>query len=183
MAEFSASVWDCSHLTEKTCSRCKATKPVAAFYRRKSRGLKPCVLYSAHCRACACQKTKAYQDTHRDRVLAYKREHHQKNRVLHNHLKRGWNYSHTYKTTLAAYDLQLHAQNSCCAICLRSMAPAERRFAFDHDHATGLMRGVLCSACNGGLGCFRDQESLLLAALTYLRTWKDQHGQDEAVNE
>lgn len=59
-------------------------------------------------------------------------------------------------------------QNSRCAIC-------GRRFEFagkphlDHCHRTKKVRGLLCSACNKGLGLFRDDVAVLEAAIAYLR--------------
>lgn len=42
----------------------------------------------------------------------------------------------------------------------------------DHDHSTGLVRGILCARCNTGLGLLGDSETTLQKAQEYLRrTW------------
>lgn len=53
-------------------------------------------------------------------------------------------------------------QGGKCAICPR---PGTRA---DHDHETGMVRGMLCDSCNLGLGKFRDDPGLLASAFAYL---------------
>jgi hypothetical protein len=52
-----------------------------------------------------------------------------------------------------------------CVICGE---PKDERFAVDHDHSTGHVRGGLCMRCNMGLGHFRDNPELLRFAALYL---------------
>jgi hypothetical protein len=61
----------------------------------------------------------------------------------------------------------LEAQNGSCAICHRS--PRKRCLVVDHDHATGRVRGLLCTNCNHrGLGAFGDSHEVVQRAADYL---------------
>lgn len=71
-----------------------------------------------------------------------------------------------YGITLEQYDQMFNKQGGVCAICGRP--PKIRRLAVDHDHKTGIVRGLLCFRCNYGLGFWKDDKQLLGAALTYL---------------
>ena len=51
-----------------------------------------------------------------------------------------------------------------CGIC-KSIGV---RLAIDHDHDTLVVRGLLCTLCNTGLGHFKERISLLRAAIQYL---------------
>jgi hypothetical protein len=69
---------------------------------------------------------------------------------------------------------QLKAMNEACGgLCEICRQPNEntqqKRLVVDHDHLTGVVRGLLCTACNTGLGVFKDNELLLAKAIMYLR--------------
>lgn len=74
-----------------------------------------------------------------------------------------------YSITVEQYDAMLAEQDGGCAICGTRIADrAGRRHYVDHCHETGIVRGVLCSACNSGLGHFKDNRDLLYRAIEYL---------------
>lgn len=73
------------------------------------------------------------------------------------------------------YDLQdmAKAQDHKCAICgnpeYEQRNGRVRHLSVDHDHRTGKVRALLCTACNKGLGHFKDDVDLMLKAIAYLR--------------
>jgi hypothetical protein len=75
-----------------------------------------------------------------------------------------------YGITPEDYDERLASQGGRCAIC-RTTEPsgkANSYFHVDHDHETGVVRGLLCGRCNGALGLFGDDVANLLRAADYL---------------
>jgi hypothetical protein len=68
------------------------------------------------------------------------------------------------------YVAMLAGQGNACAIC-HSPDPGRGfdSFDVDHDHATGRVRGLLCHACNVGIGHFNEDADSLLRAVAYLR--------------
>lgn len=70
--------------------------------------------------------------------------------------------------TLADYDSMLAAQGGGCACCGRRINKSGRRLGVDHNHETGVVRGILCHHCNAGIGHFADDPDLLRLAIDYL---------------
>lgn len=59
-----------------------------------------------------------------------------------------------YGMTIENYNYLFSKQNNSCAIC--KVSSPETRFHVDHDHDTGLIRGILCQRCNTGLGYYEN---------------------------
>ena len=57
-------------------------------------------------------------------------------------------------------------QEGRCGIC--GVIESDRRHAIDHDHATGVVRGLLCRKCNMAIGLFGDSPDTLRSALAYM---------------
>lgn len=57
-------------------------------------------------------------------------------------------------------------QLGTCAICAKD---SDQRLAVDHCHKSGEIRGLLCRACNLGLGFFGDDIQRIEVAAAYLR--------------
>ena len=79
-----------------------------------------------------------------------------------------------YGITPAEYEAMVVAQGGKCAICRRTERASDRHtgsrlpLSIDHDHLTGSVRGLLCTACNKALGQFEEDPALLAAAIAYL---------------
>lgn len=72
-----------------------------------------------------------------------------------------------YGITKDEYIAMLSKQENKCKICGIDNG-VNKRLAVDHCHATGKIRGLLCVACNLGLGYFRDNPEALRSAALYL---------------
>lgn len=103
-----------------------------------------------------------------------------------------------YGLTEAQYTAMFVAQKGRCLICpeqLISRLDDSRPFGkgtgrainavsrVDHCHSTSVVRGLLCSDCNIGLGKFRDSETILLNAVRYLRESATAQAQPAAERE
>lgn len=100
-----------------------------------------------------------YRDGVRTRY-AYCKECHAVYQRAHNHKRK-------YGLEAGEYDKLLAGQNGVCYICKRP--PRTVRLSVDHDHKTGLTRGLLCMRCNRLLGWVRDDAAVLESAAEYLK--------------
>lgn len=88
--------------------------------------------------------------------------------------RRAYQLEHKYGLTLEQFDALLAGQGGCCAICGttepngRVFADGCARWQVDHCHASGRVRGILCSECNNALGKFGDDPTVLRRAVDYV---------------
>lgn len=75
--------------------------------------------------------------------------------------------------TPEAYQVMYDAQGGRCAICaIPEPRAGKKSFCVDHNHATGRVRGLLCTRCNTMIGNARDSAEILKAAIGYLENEK-----------
>lgn len=144
-------------MTEKKCYKCRNVKSVDNFSLDRSRkdGLQ------GYCKECKKEGGRRWDQIDPEaRKLISKR----------GNLRR-------YNLTLEDLDMLLERQGGRCAICGTTESGGHGdRFHVDHDHACcpgkkscgKCIRGLLCSGCNNGLGCFRDDPDALRRAIGYL---------------
>lgn len=112
------------------------------------------------CRECQRGRSAAWYAANRERALAtqlaYQRAHPRQQRTYRLRRK--------YGLTADEFDRIAAEQDGLCAIC-RLNPPT----VVDHDHETGLVRGLLCQDCNLGIGKLRDSADIVERAAEYLR--------------
>ena len=133
----------------KTCYKCKKEKSLEDFPKDNTRADGR----SRECKACKARTAREYRIREQEQINARKQ------------LKeRG--------VTEEQYQAMVTLQGNVCAICGTSDTRAgDRRCArwtIDHDHDTGLVRGLLCPSCNRGIGQLGDDVDRLRAAIAYL---------------
>ena len=125
------------------------------------------------CVACKLLGQKKYRNSHKGK-LADKRQRNKpdtKRRNRKSHLLRNYNLS------VSEFDQMVADQCGCCAICKRVMeinttkGINNTQLCIDHNHETGMVRGLLCGACNFALGFFRDDTVNLSNAIAYLHKY------------
>lgn len=143
----------------KTCTRCGEAKPLDQFRHQKDRNLP-----RANCRACDTVRHRGWRETNRERVRAYDNARWRSaSDRWPQHLRA------KYGITPEDHARMLAEQNGGCAICgVTEPGGSAKRFPVDHCHATGAVRGLLCSRCNRLLGAACDKIETLQAAIAYL---------------
>jgi hypothetical protein len=89
--------------------------------------------------------------------------------------RRDWQLKKKYGMEFGEFEELWYICQGKCFICKIKMKwPASQQgqaldvVAVDHDHKTNKVRGLLCNACNKGLGLFKDDINLLDKAIKYL---------------
>jgi len=141
----------------KECSKCKETKPTSEFHKdaRHPTG------YKCWCKACA----KAKRNPEQLRLSSSKWY------ANHTDTFRSRARQRRYGITPDQYNQLLTEQQHCCAICQQPFTEHKRAVltpCVDHCHASGAVRGILCSGCNRMLGLAKDNRDILLKAVDYL---------------
>lgn len=103
-------------------------------------------------------------------ALANKR-HHERHPEKRLEYKRKWMLKSQYGLTTEQFEDMRKAQSDCCAICGERIAG--KNCHVDHCHQTGIVRGLLCSLCNLGIGMFKDDPTRLSSAIAYLQQNSD----------
>ena len=134
----------------KKCNKCKINKPLKDFpiNKRNKDG------HQYYCKKCHCKKITDYHKANPRK---------RKNQSLKTH----------YGITIEDYEKLFDKQNGVCAVCSKvetriCTQGMIQSLSVDHDHSTGLIRGLLCDRCNKAIGLLYHDIGLLNKAVEYL---------------
>jgi hypothetical protein len=92
------------------------------------------------------------------------------------HIQKARALRESFGISMEEFRAMSEAQDGKCAICGSNHAGTrhgkKKTLAVDHDHETGKVRGLLCEACNQGIGKLKDDPEILMAAAEYLKRHK-----------
>ncbi len=127
-------------IANQTCTSCKCTKPVDAFYKRNNRPSGR----QTHSECKDCLKARASKRYHSDpeRVLDMQQ-------------------CRLYGITMDELAAMRKEANGICQACERPGEGNYKRLVIDHDHKTGKVRGLICQKCNTVLGLVNDNINTL----------------------
>ena len=115
--------------------------------------------YSNSCKDCHAKRRKGYYLKNKDRELLKNKEY-----VLKNPEKpRQYQIKYLYGISIEEYNIL----EKKCGICGQ-----EDNLHIDHDHATSIVRGLLCGKCNKAIGLLLEDSEIVLKAFKYL----ERHG-------
>src|SRR5271157_4402789 len=114
------------------CPKCKETKDLkTGFYRSKPSRTG----YASHCIVCQNDNRHLYEDKDKRHLVYIKYRNIHRDQVLRR----------KFGISLDEYNIMVLKQDGKCAIC--GGVNSNRNLAVDHNHATGQVRGLLCSRC------------------------------------
>lgn len=166
----------------KICSKCREPKPRTEFPLQKGRE-------RSRCKACHTadamewarnngEKRRAYYRQwiaqNRDKVRAYAKKHYGKRSpesiAKKNAYRKLSHLARKYGMTQADWDAMYADQGGVCAICkVPGRVGKHGKLAVDHCHATGRVRGLLCSPCNISIGILGETPEQWEVVWRYLR--------------
>ena len=125
------------------------------------------------CRQCGIELTKSNIAPSRVRLYDYvctkcRTKYVQQLRKKNPDKRRNYELLSRHGISLDEYNKLLNTQLNKCAICRRPASMFKDSLHVDHNHKTGIIRGLICYGCNRYLGQIKDDVSILKKAISYL---------------
>lgn len=145
------------------CSKCKEIKDLTHFNKNENGT-------QSYCKVCQNAYSRAWFHNNRERAERL----HKTYRDANPSKRREGVLKYKYGINLDDYQKLSEQYNNLCAICNK---PETKKYkgqivdlSVDHNHITGEIRGLLCNACNVGIGLLESDKGieLLEKAIKYI---------------
>jgi hypothetical protein len=176
----------------KKCTKCKVNKSLTDYHKSK-------ISKDRHVSACKVCESKRKQDLYdpikhnetyekgKVKYLARQKVYYAENKEVikktskayykknkQKWLEAGWKAKGIFNRqgkifTKEDFDYELTRANQECEICHNDGNEHKKGLCVDHDHNTGIVRGILCGHCNVAIGMFKDDIIKLNQAIKYLK--------------
>tara|TARA_R110002153_G_scaffold74070_1_gene192876 strand:+ start:1468 stop:1848 length:381 start_codon:yes stop_codon:yes gene_type:complete len=115
------------------------------------------------------EQKKAYMKEYREKNKEKAREQNKEWRENNKERNRCTKLQRDFGITQADFLEMSEKQGHVCAICKQpETSKKKKNLSVDHNHDTGVVRGLLCNGCNTALGLFKDDAANLAKAIFYL---------------
>lgn len=152
----------------RMCSKCQKEKPLEDFSKRDTSADG----YRRQCKSCINEGKRLWKQANPEICQRYNRQWRKDNPEKMSAISARTHYKKNYGITPDQKHRMVLDQDNCCAICGLKFKDAKNT-CVDHNHETGNVRGILCTACNHGLGKFKDSIQVLESAISYLENFGD----------
>ena len=141
------------------CRTCEVPKATDQFYKSRHGTLE------RQCKGC---KNAYARERMRSNPDARERKRQSYLRNTNPERRRAYNLKAMYGLSLEQYEAMMVAQDRTCVACEERFGAGRDAVHVDHDHATGVVRALLCGPCNRALGHAKESPSRLRALARYI---------------
>lgn len=156
----------------KICTKCGDNLPLTSFYKSTRDG------YIARCKSCQLKAKRQWEINNFQRVLSYQKDWRKNNHEYYLNREKIRYVKNRNKLQLKALlfgrakkleirNKLLDIQHNKCAICQNTFEES-LRINVDHSYKTNLIRGLLCTSCNLGVGWIEKYEDFAEKAREYI---------------
>lgn len=119
---------------------------------------------------------RAWRKKNKAKVREHNQRNYERHRDAHIAASRRYHLKTKFGLSLDDFDQKLREQGGLCAVCRQpetTIRRGERKsLDVDHNHTTGKVRGLLCSACNTALGLLREDPLRIRALAVYIEHYE-----------
>jgi hypothetical protein len=93
------------------------------------------------------------------------------------------NFISLYGIGIDTWEEWMEKQKHCCYLCLTDFKNLQKDVHVDHNHVSGAVRALLCLKCNVSVGMWREDGSLAIKFMKYVKEFGEWNASENDVAE